>query len=194
MQIFDRPLFYSNNLTNSIRSHQSSVEQIQEQFNENHDSSISTITTNHSAHLPIEKQRGLSEVVRKRNSRFKVEDYKRSIHKSNQFDGTLNINHNNSTLISLDINSNHFDNLINLKNKQTKRSIERLNLLLSNDEQNINSNEYRQFKNDNIFLLLNFRTIEKMSVADRRNLFETISKDQQLSDNLLPSKSVKSDE
>ena len=51
---------------------------------QNADSSLST--ANRSIHLPVEKQRGLSEVIRKRNSRFKVEDYKRSFQRSNTFD------------------------------------------------------------------------------------------------------------
>jgi hypothetical protein len=53
-------------------------------FDENNDSSTSTI--NRSIHLPVEKQRGISEIIRKRNSRYKVEDYKRSFQKSNTFD------------------------------------------------------------------------------------------------------------
>lgn len=48
------------------------------------DSSMSTTTR--SVHLPIEKQRSLSEIVRKRNCKYKVEDYKRSFQKFNTFD------------------------------------------------------------------------------------------------------------
>jgi hypothetical protein len=67
-----------------VRPLKSSVEAIQRDFDDNNDSSTST--TNRSKHLPVEKQRGLSEVLRKRNSRNKVEDYKRSFQKSNTFD------------------------------------------------------------------------------------------------------------
>ena len=63
----------------------SSVERMQMELDDqNADSSLST--ANRSIHLPVEKQRGLSEVIRKRNSRFKVEDYKRSFQRSNTFD------------------------------------------------------------------------------------------------------------
>jgi hypothetical protein len=54
------------------------------QYNDNNDSSTST--TNRSIHLPVEKQRGISEIIRKRNSRYKVEDYKRSFQKANTID------------------------------------------------------------------------------------------------------------
>ena len=47
---------------------------------------VSISTTNRSIHLPVEKQRGISEIIRKRNSRFKVEDYKRSFQRSSTFD------------------------------------------------------------------------------------------------------------
>jgi hypothetical protein len=59
---------------------------MQHDFDDNNDSSTST--TNRSIYLPVEKQRGLSEIIRKRNSRFKVEDYKRSFQKSNTIDET----------------------------------------------------------------------------------------------------------
>lgn len=62
----------------------SSLEKMHHSLDDNNDSSTSTTTR--SIHIPIEKQRGLSEIIRKRNSRYKVEDYKRSIHKSNTFD------------------------------------------------------------------------------------------------------------
>jgi len=57
---------------------------MQHDFDDNNDSSTST--TNRSIHLPVEKQRGISEIIRKRNSRYKVEDYKRSFQKSSTFD------------------------------------------------------------------------------------------------------------
>ena len=63
-----------------VRPLKSSLEKMQYEFDENNDSSTST--TNRSIHLPVEKQRGLSEIIRKRNSRYKVEDYKRSFQKS----------------------------------------------------------------------------------------------------------------
>lgn len=88
-----RPLERQNETTTAIpsppliRPLKSSLEKMQCDFDDNNDSSTST--TNRSIHLPVEKQRGLSEVIRKRNSRFKVEDYKRSFQKSNTIDETL---------------------------------------------------------------------------------------------------------
>lgn len=74
--LFNRPL-------------KSSLEQMQVELDEQQkDSSLSTAHS--SVHLPVEKQRGISEVIRKRNSRFKVEDYKRSFHRSNTFDEPTN--------------------------------------------------------------------------------------------------------
>ncbi|CAF1560344.1 unnamed protein product, partial [Adineta ricciae] len=63
----------------------SSIEKLQQNTDNNNDSA-SISTANRSIYLPIEKQRGLSEIIRKRNSRYKVEDYKRSIQKSSTFD------------------------------------------------------------------------------------------------------------
>lgn len=63
----------------------SSIEKMQQKTDDNNDST-SISTSNRSIYLPIEKQRGLSEIIRKRNSRYKVEDYKRSIQKSSTFD------------------------------------------------------------------------------------------------------------
>jgi hypothetical protein len=78
-----RPLDFQNETISPLRRPlKSSVEKMQ--YNDNNDSSTST--TNRSIHLPVEKQRGLSEIIRKRNSRYKVEDYKRSFQKSNTID------------------------------------------------------------------------------------------------------------
>lgn len=132
---------------------------IQDQIDENNDSSTST-TTSRSVHLPVEKQRGLSEIIRKRNSRSKVEDYKRSIQKSNTFDElelinpTLSTSKSDQELIALsssDTNSktmtktSSIDMSIDVESNTIQRaqlSIERLNVLLSNKEQQNVSNEY----------------------------------------------------
>lgn len=66
-----------------VRPLKSSLEKMHRDVDEN---DSSTSTTNRSVHLPVEKQRGQSEIIRKRNSRFKVEDYKRSFQKSNTYD------------------------------------------------------------------------------------------------------------
>jgi hypothetical protein len=73
-----------NETSKLVRPLKSSIEKMQHDFDDNNDSSTST--TNRSIHLPVEKQRGLSEIIRKRNSRYKVEDYKRSFQKCNTFD------------------------------------------------------------------------------------------------------------
>lgn len=51
-----------------------------------HQTDLSVSSVNRSVHLPVEKQRGMSEIIRKRNSRFKVEDYKRAFQRSSTFD------------------------------------------------------------------------------------------------------------
>ncbi|CAF1169627.1 unnamed protein product [Didymodactylos carnosus] len=63
---------------------------LQEQDNDS-SASISTTTTttlsrSNQVHLPVEKQRAVSEVLRKRNSMQKVADYKRSFQKTNTLD------------------------------------------------------------------------------------------------------------
>ena len=70
--------------TASIRPLKSSLEQMQATYDDSNDSVLST--ANRSIHLPVEKQRGLSEIIRKRNSRYKVEDYKRSFQRSNTYE------------------------------------------------------------------------------------------------------------
>jgi hypothetical protein len=160
LQIFDQPSsfplkqeeFYhesspiSTTLTRPLKS---SIEQMQEQVDENNDSSTST-ATNRSVHLPVEKQRGLSEIIRKRNSRCKVEDYKRSIQKPNTADEqeepdpiipTSKSDHELITSSLSDINSKQ--DSFDMNDKRAQMSIERLNLLLTNDEQN---NEYVKIK------------------------------------------------
>lgn len=123
-----------------------------EPADENNDSSTST-TTNRSIHLPVEKQRGLSEIIRKRNSRSKVEDYKRSIQKSNTYDdepytmsksdqdlapradyspespsATSSKSLNKAFSVDVPINVEHSSD------NRAQMSIERLNVLLSNEE------------------------------------------------------------
>ena len=107
----------------------------------------------------MEKQRGLSEIIRKRNSKCKVEDYKRSIQKSSAVDeeeaGAAAVVVANSP----DLTPKYFDIPINQQNtndQRTQMSIERLNLLLSKDEQ---------------------RPEENSKIIDKRNLLETIIKD-----------------
>lgn len=127
---------------------------IADQFDENNDSSASTTTTttNRSVHLPVEKQRGLSEIVRKRNSKCKVEDYKRSIQKSTPVD--------EEPIVEVDLTPKYFDIPINQQNtndQRTQMSIERLNLLLSKDEEIPQPDA-------------------NLSVADKRNLFENVER------------------
>jgi hypothetical protein len=154
LQIFDRTSFplkqdeITPQSTTLTRPLQAAIEQTQEQFDETNDSSTST-TTSRSIHLPVEKQRGLSEIIRKRNSRYKVEDYKRSFQKSNTPDeqqlpisplDDLTSKHSNNTY-SIDI---PIDMQYN-SDKRAQMSIERLNVLLSNDDnldQQETTNEY----------------------------------------------------
>ncbi|CAF0992532.1 unnamed protein product [Rotaria sordida] len=215
LQIFDQPSFFPKQIdlpfetpstsTNLIRPLRSTVEQMLDPLNDNNDSSTSTTTTtNRSVHLPVEKQRGQSEIIRKRNSRCKVEDYKRSIQKPNTFDDQqqqqqqqfnrplptsksdyeLMTLSNNSTSSPLDINSKNFQKSYSIElpidfqnnnDKRARMSIERLNLLLSKDEQL----EQEKISNE---------IDENTSVANRRSLFETISKDTQFSGTLPRSK------
>lgn len=173
---------------------------------ETNDSSTST-NTSRSIHLPVEKQRGLSEIIRKRNSKSKVEDYKRSIQKSSAVDedepgpSTLPSSNNEPepppppAVVPTDHTPKFFDVPINVQNKNDQRaqlSIERLNSLLSQeDEQEYVSDIY---DNSSSNLLRNFRVDEKLSVADKRNLFETINKDTQIGGTLPRSKSFKTEE
>ncbi|CAF1347565.1 unnamed protein product [Rotaria magnacalcarata] len=213
LQIFDQPSLFptpddlhresSLKSMNLIRPLRSSIEQMLDQLNENNDSSTST-TTNRSVHLPVEKQRGLSEIIRKRNSRCKVEDYKRSIQKPtapddqqyNRIMSTSKSDHELMTLSNSTISSSLDGNSTNLhktysvdlpvdvemsNDKRVKMSIERLNLLLSKNEQ------LEQDKNPNDI-------DENMSVADKRNLFETISKDTQFGGTLPRAKTLKYDD
>ena len=107
---------------------------------ETNDSSTST-NTSRSIHLPVEKQRGLSEIIRKRNSKSKVEDYKRSIQKSNAVDEDEPSPPNNEPelpSIATDHTPKFFDIPINVQNKNDQRaqlSIERLNSLLSQEDE-----------------------------------------------------------
>ncbi|UJR20854.1 hypothetical protein I4U23_023964 [Adineta vaga] len=173
-----------------------------EQIDENNDSSTSTATSR-SIHLPVEKQRGISEIVRKRNSRSKVEDYKRSIQKANTYDEDSHMSRSSSApksnheLVSV-VNNNSptspTDRKIHQLNKafsvdvpisfehnndnRAQMSIERLNVLLSNEELRDLTNE----------------TDEKKSVADKKSLFETFTKDTQLGGTLPRSKSFKTED
>jgi hypothetical protein len=155
LQIFDQPSFpvHQNDLQIEISSKLSSSVITPDQVDENNDSSTST-TTSRSVHLPVEKQRGLSEIIRKRNSKCKVEDYKRSIQKPNILDDeqsshrllpisnsnqeSMMIANNTPSSTPSDLIPKYFEvpiDIQNNKDKRVKMSIERLNLLLSKDEQ-----------------------------------------------------------
>ncbi|CAF1131336.1 unnamed protein product [Adineta steineri] len=195
LQIFDQFSFPSSNQNELPRK--TSIESItlnqslkssMDQIDETNDSSTST---SRSVHLPVEKQRGLSEIIRKRNSRCKVEDYKRSIQKSSTFDEqqmlpSLSKSEQELTSTS-DMNSKNinqtylYDIPINFQantENQVQRSIERLNVLLSNEELRDMTNE----------------TDEKSSVADKKNLFETIIKDTPIGGTLPRTRSIKNDD
>ena len=83
----------------------------------------STSTTNRSVHLPVEKQRGQSEIIRKRNSRFKVEDYKRSFQRSNTCDEPSSDYYRplSSSISDYTISSNQMTSTANISPRQTKR-------------------------------------------------------------------------
>ncbi|CAF1286362.1 unnamed protein product, partial [Rotaria sordida] len=193
---FQNETIITSSTPSLIRPLKSSIEKMQYDFDDNNDTSTST--TNRSIHLPIEKQRSLSEIIRKRNSRYKVEDYKRSFQKCNTFDQqqsdyygalpTSKSDHalsNNQTSFS-NINPKEMKRLTKTKsvdipteyNKRTQISIEQLEPNNKNFEQK-NSNESNNEIND------------KMTVAAKRNLFEVFSKDVQLSPGLTRSKSFK---
>jgi hypothetical protein len=127
----------------------SCVEQMQLELDDFNDSSISS--ANRSIHLPVEKQRGISEIIRKRNSRFKVEDYKRSYQRSNTFDEQHSDSYQPITLASNEqispqvisqcsvashrlTKTKSFDTPTDIDqetSQQTQLSIERLNQLLA---------------------------------------------------------------
>ncbi|CAF0899341.1 unnamed protein product [Rotaria sp. Silwood1] len=172
-----------------------SIEKMQHDIDDNNDTSTST--TNRSIHLPIDKQRSLSEIIRKRNSRYKVEDYKRSFQKFHTFDQpqsdyyrsltTSKSDHalsNNQTSIS-NMNPTEIKRLTKTKsvdipieyNKRTHISMEQFEPINNNAEKK-NSTENNEIN-------------DKMTVAAKRNLFETFSKDVQFSPRLTRSKSFK---
>jgi hypothetical protein len=162
-----------------VRPLKSSLERMHHDFDDNNDSSTST--TNRSIHLPIEKQRGLSEIVRKRNSRSKVEDYKRSFQKSNTFDERqsdyyrpLSNSKSDYTLPNNQISPS------NISPKPSKRlnKTKTIDISIEYDKPTDISNE-------------NNETNEKMTVAAKKNLFETFNKDIQFGRGLTRSKSFK---
>ena len=95
-KLLDRPLSApkradEQDQSASVRPFDTFTEPSRGHVDENNDSSTSTATTpSRSIHLPVEKQRGLSEIIRKRNSRNKVEDYKRSYQKPSTYDDDNN--------------------------------------------------------------------------------------------------------
>lgn len=115
---------------------------------DNNDSSTSTTTTNRSIYLPVEKQRGLSEIIRKRNSRYKVEDYKRSYQKSNTFDEQPSDYYRPLPTSKSDYTlSNNQTSTSNVNSKQPKRlnKTKSVDILLEYDNNNSDeqiSNEY----------------------------------------------------
>ncbi|CAF1055457.1 unnamed protein product, partial [Didymodactylos carnosus] len=212
---------YNNDLSTSLsRPLKSSVEEmLRQELDNDSSSSTTTVSRSNQIHLPVEKQRAVSEILRKRNSMQKVADYKRSFQKTNTFDEddnnknnifmqqqqkqrTLPISKSDHALSSMGITNNsknYDDNSTVMKqmhlnkafsvdaqletleknendDQRAKLSIERLNKLLStsNDELNGNSNEHLR-------LIQNVHqeddVKEKMSVAAKKNLFETFSKD-----------------
>ncbi|CAF1063837.1 unnamed protein product [Adineta ricciae] len=201
LQIFDQ---LSNSSSQPIPQQKISLESVPvnkftrmsaEPIDDNNDSSTST-ATNRSIHLPVEKQRGMSEIIRKRNSRSKVEDYKRSIQKASTYDEDQHtipskVEHELSSVIenasptdrkpkqinkafSVDIPISFEHN----NDNRAQMSIERLNVLLSNEELRDVTNELD----------------EKASVANKKTLFETFSKDPKLGGTLPRSKSFKTEE
>ncbi|CAF3513009.1 unnamed protein product [Rotaria socialis] len=180
-----------------IRPLKSSIEKIQHEFDDNNDPSTSN--TNRSVHLPIDKHRSLSEIIRKRNSKYKVEDYKRSFQKFHTFDEQeseyqrpLTSSKSEHALSSHQISISNgspkeIKRLTKTKsvdlpceyNKETEISMEK-------SEPNTSSNDFEQnISNENSKLK------EKMNVAAARNLFETFSKDVQSGHRLTRSKSFK---
>jgi len=126
-----------------VRPLKSSLEKMHRDFDDNNDSSTST--TNRSIHLPVEKQRGMSEIIRKRNSRNKVEDYKRSFQKSNTFDEhpteyyrPLSSSNSDYTL------STNQTSISNISPKQTKRlnKTKSVDISMEYDKPTEISNEY----------------------------------------------------
>ena len=157
LQIFDRSFApakrevfaddYPSSRVPSIRSLEKAMEPAFDQFDDQNDSSTSTASR--SIHLPVEKQRGLSEIVRKRNSRCKVEDYKRSYQKPTTLEEDEQNNRALPTSKSdheLVLRSSEISTLTKThsieipmeipfnNDKRAQKSIERLNVLLSTDE------------------------------------------------------------
>lgn len=158
LQIFDRtfvaakqdsfPDDLSSTRITSVRPWEKAVEPVLDQADDYNDSSTST-TTSRSIHLPVEKQRGLSEIIRKRNSRCKVEDYKRSCQKPTALDEDEQCNRTLPTSKSdheLVLRSSQAPTLTKAhsveipieipfnNDKRVQKSIERLNVLLSTAE------------------------------------------------------------
>ena len=159
LQIFDRTFVaakrdsFPDDLSSStrltfVRPLEKAVEPLLDQADDFNDSSTST-TTSRSIHLPVEKQRGLSEIIRKRNSRCKVEDYKRSCQKPTALDEDEQCNRTLPTSKSdheLVLRSSQVPTLSKAhsveipieipfnNDKRAQKSIERLNVLLSTEE------------------------------------------------------------
>ena len=159
LKIFDRPKRADDqDESTSVRPFNASIEPLQGHVDETNDSSTST--PSRSIHLPVEKQRGLSEIIRKRNSRNKVEDYKRSYQKPSNYDDepaesynqTLSTSTSDQELkalanqaITMVSDSDQASlskaysaeipvDLQGHPDRRARMSIERLNVLLSNEE------------------------------------------------------------
>ncbi|CAF3541406.1 unnamed protein product [Adineta steineri] len=174
----------------------SSVEQMQHNSEDNNDSTTSSV--NRSIYLPIEKQRGLSEIIRKRNSRYKVEDYKRSIQKASTFDEQQSDYFRPSTTSNNDYSlSNDQTSYSDLSPRQIKRFNKTKSVDLSMEfDQQSPALGLRRFKsNDRISEEQgsneNNEIDDKMNVAARRNVFETFSKDSPFARSFIRSKSFK---
>lgn len=159
-----------------------SIEQLTDLIDDQNNDSSTSATTNRSIHLPVEKQRGISEIIRKRNSRCKVEDYKKSIQKAASIDDNSSSDRTaaNSKIdeeltlfsaqtvptlsesIETTFHQNERPDLV--ANKKIQMSIERLNCLLSTEDPNDVENSTNDLE-------------ESLSVADKRSLFENFSKD-----------------
>ncbi|CAF2917376.1 unnamed protein product [Rotaria sp. Silwood2] len=192
---FQNETIITSSSSSLIRPLKSSIEKMQHDFDDNNDTSTST--TNRSIYLPIEKQRSLSEIIRKRNSRYKVEDYKRSFQKFHTFDQQQSDYYRSLTTSKSDHTlSNNQTSISNTSPKETKRLIKTKSVDLPTEynkrtytsmEQFEPNNKNFEQKNSN----KNNEINDKMTVAAKKNLFEVFSKDIPPSPHLTRSKSFK---
>ena len=152
---------------------------------------LSISNANRSIHLPVEKQRGLSEIIRKRNSRFKVEDYKRSFQRSSTFDES-------PSEISRPISSSKSDQVLTKTfpstsipaSPQTTRRFTKtksfdIPIEIENEE-----NRRKEISMEKLNDLIE-NVGEELNVAAKRSMFETFSRDVHSGPALTRSKSFK---